>query len=167
MEELERMRTNLEQTATRRVPGATGEFLYSTSLAREVAEKGQAALVLDAQTDARFAAAESILSSGVRTLVAAPLLAPDANLGMIVLSSRVHVRRYSEEDMELLVALASVAALRIHNISLPTVRNAAGPSRIENRIARRVKFDTLLAAGQKPAVPLSLSNRLCLPVPTN
>jgi serine phosphatase RsbU (regulator of sigma subunit) len=134
---------DLEQAATRRLPGTTGDFLYSRSLEREVAEKGQAALVLDAQTDARFAAAESILSSGVRTLVAAPLLAPDANLGMIVLSSRVHVRRYSEEDMELLVALASVAALRIRNISLAEEAARRRALEREMTIARQIQIALL------------------------
>jgi serine phosphatase RsbU (regulator of sigma subunit) len=134
---------DLEQAATRRVPGATGEFLYSRSLAKEVAEKGQAALVLDAQTDVRFAAAESILSSGVRTLVAAPLLAPDANLGMIVLSSRVHIRRYSEEDMELLAALASVAALRIRNISLAEEAARRQALEREMTIARQIQIALL------------------------
>ncbi|MCG6928121.1 MAG: SpoIIE family protein phosphatase [Acidobacteria bacterium] len=133
----------LEQAATRRLPGATGDFFVSRSLAREVAEKGQAALVLDAQTDARFAAAESILSSGVRTLVAAPLLAPDANLGMIVLSSRVHVRRYSEEDMELLAALASVAALRIRNISLAEEAARRRALERELNIARQIQIALL------------------------
>jgi len=46
-----------------------------------VAEKGQAALVLDAQTDEKWAAAESILSSGVRSLIAAPLLDSAGSLG--------------------------------------------------------------------------------------
>ncbi len=134
---------DLEQAATRRLPGTTGELMYSRSLAREVAEKGQAALVLDAQTDARFAAAESILSSGVRTLVAAPLLAPDANLGMIVLASRVHVRRYSEEDMELLAALASVAALRIRNISLAEEAARRRALEREMTIARQIQIALL------------------------
>jgi serine phosphatase RsbU (regulator of sigma subunit) len=134
---------DLEQAATRRLPGTTGELMYSRSLAREVAEKGQAALVLDAQTDARFAAAESILSSGVRTLVAAPLLAPDANLGMIVLASRVHVRRYSEEDMELLTALASVAALRIRNISLAEEAARRRALEREMTIARQIQIALL------------------------
>ncbi len=134
---------DLEQVATRRLPGTSGDFLYSRSLEREVAEKGQAALVLDAQTDVRFAAAESILSSGIRTLVAAPLLAPDANLGMIVLSSRVHVRRYSEEDMELLVALASVAALRIRNISLAEEAARRRALEREMTIARQIQIALL------------------------
>jgi serine phosphatase RsbU (regulator of sigma subunit) len=134
---------DLEQAATRRLPGATGEPLYSRSLAREVAEKGQAALVLDAQTDARFAAAESILASGVRTLVAAPLLAPDASLGMIVLASRIHVRRYSEEDMQLLAALASVAALRIRNLSLAEEAARRRELEREMTIARQIQITLL------------------------
>jgi serine phosphatase RsbU (regulator of sigma subunit) len=141
----------LEQAATRRLPGTTGELLYSRSLAREVTEKGQAALVLDAQTDARFAAAESILSSGVRTLVAAPLLAPDANLGMIVLSSRVHVRRYSEEDMELLAALASVAALRIRNISL--AEEAARRRALEREMTLARQIQIALLPESLPEIP--------------
>ena len=142
---------DLVQVASRRLPGTKGDFLYSRSLEREVAEKGQAALVLDAQTDARFAAAESILSSGVRTLVAAPLLAPGANLGMIVLSSRVHVRRYSEEDLELLAALASVAALRIRNISLAEESARRKALEREMTIARQIQL--ALLPEKLPEVP--------------
>jgi sigma-B regulation protein RsbU (phosphoserine phosphatase) len=142
---------DLEQATTRRLPGATGDLLYSRSLAKEVAEKGQAALVLDAQTDARFAAAESILSSGVRSLVAAPLLAPNANLGMIVLSSRVHMRRYSEEDMELLTALASVAALRIRNISL--AEDAARRRALEREMTIARQIQIALLPESLPDVP--------------
>ena len=134
---------DLERAASRRLPGTTGDFLVSRSLEREVAQKGQAALVLDAQTDARFAAAESILSAGVRSLVAAPLLGQDTNLGMIVLSSRVHMRRYSEEDLELLVALASVAALRIHNLSLAEESARRRALEREMTIARQIQIALL------------------------
>lgn len=102
----------VERAASRRLPTARGDFFYSRSLESEVAEKGQAALVLDAQTDQRFAAAESIMSSGVRSLMAAPLLDSQGIQGMIVLSSRIHVRRFAEQDLELLTALGSVAADR-------------------------------------------------------
>jgi serine phosphatase RsbU (regulator of sigma subunit) len=50
--------------------------------------------------------------------MAAPLLDSAGILGMIVLSSRIHVRRFAEQDLELLAALGSVAALRIRNLSL-------------------------------------------------
>jgi len=55
----------------------------------------------------------------VRSLIAAPLLDSSGSHGMIVLSSRIHVRRFAEQDLELLTALGSVAALRIRNLSRP------------------------------------------------
>jgi hypothetical protein len=82
-----------------------------------VIDRGFAALVHDVQTDERFADAESLLGSGVRSLIAAPLLTPDGALGMIALDSRLTVRQFQEDDTELLVGLAAVAALRIRNVS--------------------------------------------------
>lgn len=133
----------VERAASRRLPSARGDFFYSRSLESEVAEKGQAALVLDAQTDARFAAAESIMSSGVRSLIAAPLLDASGSLGMIVLSSRIHVRRFAEQDLELLTALGSVAALRIRNLSLAEESARRRELEKEMALAREIQLALL------------------------
>jgi sigma-B regulation protein RsbU (phosphoserine phosphatase) len=100
--------------------------------------------------------------SGVRSIAAAPLLDAEGCLGMIVLTSAAHVRRFSEEDLELLVSLASAAALRIRNIAL--VEDAARHRLLEKEIElahdiqmgmlskdfpRRPEFE--LAAALKPA----------------
>jgi sigma-B regulation protein RsbU (phosphoserine phosphatase) len=106
------------RAATRRLPNVSGDFLYSRHLIREVTEKQLAALVTDTSRDERFANAQSIVLSGVRSLIAAPLLDTEGCPGMIVLSSRANIRQFSEDDMELLVSLASIAALRIRNINL-------------------------------------------------
>jgi serine phosphatase RsbU (regulator of sigma subunit) len=108
----------LERAALRRLPGLKSEPFHSRRLADEVVGRGLAALVQDASMDDRFAQAESIMISGVRSIVAAPLLVPDGCLGMIMLHSSARVRQFSEEDMELLVSLAAAAALRIRNIAL-------------------------------------------------
>ncbi len=115
---LKRASGELYPAATRRRSDVVGEFLCSRSLVREVSEKRMAALVMDVGADDRFAGSESIHLAGVRSLLAAPLLDGDGCLGMIVLHSRLHVRRFSEEDLGLLVSLASAAALRIHNLAL-------------------------------------------------
>lgn len=107
----------LRPAMSRRPAGARGEPFFSRSLAREVAGKGLAALVQDAVADDRFASSESIVGSGVRSIVAAPLLDAEGSLGMIVLASHAHVRRFSEEDLELLVSLASAVTLRIRTIA--------------------------------------------------
>ncbi len=132
----------LDQAASRTV-GVSGEAFYSRSLVHEVTEKGLAALVFDVESDERFQAAHSILSTGIRSLVAAPLLDGKGALGMIVLSSRAGVRQFSEGDMELLVSLASVAALRIRNVAL--LEEAAERRRLEQELAlgRRIQVDVL------------------------
>jgi serine phosphatase RsbU (regulator of sigma subunit) len=131
------------QAAARRPAGGGPDEALSSSLVREVAEKGLAALVLDARTDARFAAAQSMLDLGVRSLVAAPLLDGEGSLGMIVLDSRLGVRQFVEEDMELLVSLASAAALRIRNIGLAEEAAERRRMAAELELARRIQVALL------------------------
>jgi serine phosphatase RsbU (regulator of sigma subunit) len=122
-----------ECAASRTVGTTNTEILFSTSLMQQVVEEGQAALVLDAQTDERFHEAMSLLDAGVRSLVAAPLLAPDGALGLIVLGSRLTMRQFEEDDMEILASLASVAAMRIRNVRL--AEEAAERRRLEQEVA--------------------------------
>ncbi len=139
------------RAAFRCLEGCENDYLYSSTLVSEVAEKGLAALVLDVEADERFGDAESILASGIRSLVAAPLFDPEGSLGMIALSSRAHKRRFSEDDMELLVSLASVAALRIRNVAL--AEEAAERRRLEEelRLARQIQVELL--PDRLPEVP--------------
>ena len=132
------------ETAARRVKaGGDEEILHSTSLLREVAENGLAALVFDVASDERFAEAKSMLDFGVRSLVAAPLLDSEGSLGMIALDSRLPVRQFREADMELLVSIASAAALRIRNLAL--AEEAAERRRLQTELdlARRIQVALL------------------------
>ncbi len=131
------------QLAARRAISGSGEYLYSRTLVREVADKRLAAVVLDAQTDERFAQAQSIMASGVRSLVAAPLLDPEGCLGIIVLNSRVQVRQFSEADVDLLTSLASVAALRIRNVALAEEAAERREMARELELARRIQVALL------------------------
>ncbi len=108
---------SLRRAASRQAPGETGEPLFSRRLVREVVDKGVAALVTDASMDERFNASESIVISGVRSLVAAPMLDSEGCVGMIALGAKRRAP-FGEDDMELLVALASAAALRLRNLAL-------------------------------------------------
>lgn len=139
------------RAAARRPAGGGPDEALSSSLVREVAGKGLAALVLDARTDARFAAAQSMLDLGVRSLVAAPLLDGEVSLGMIVLDSRLGVRQFVEADMELLVSLASAAALRIRNIAL--AEEAAERRRMAAELALARRIQVALLPDALPAVP--------------
>ena len=125
--------------------------LVSSTLEHEVVDKGQAALVLDADTDERFGSAQSILSTGVRSLVAAPLTHPDGCLGMIALNSRLHRRQFGEEDLELLASLASVAAMRIRNLSL--AEEALEMRRLEEEISLARQIQIALLPREMPTIP--------------
>jgi sigma-B regulation protein RsbU (phosphoserine phosphatase) len=140
-----------EQAAARRVPGSAGAFLCSRSLIAEVTEKGLAALVTDASIDERFAASESIVSSGIRSLVAAPLLDPEGCPGMIVLGSRAHLRSFTEDDMEELVSLAAAAALRIRNLAL--AEEAAQHRILEKELALARQIQVALLPDSLPSLP--------------
>ena len=121
--------------ASRRLPNATGELLVSRRLVMEVADKGTAALVSDLAIDERFSGAQSIIGSGIRSILAAPISDAQGCVGMVTIYSRAHVRRFGEEDLELLVSLASAAALRIRNVALS-----------EEAAARRVQDHELALA---------------------
>lgn len=136
----------LELAAQRSLPGRAEEPFFSRSLAREVTEKGLAALVVDARTDERFAAAESIMIAGVRSIAAAPLLGPDGVQGMIALASRFQVRQFDEADLELLVSLAAVAALHIRNLSLAEEAVERRRMAEELALARRIQIGLLPSA---------------------
>ena len=142
--------SELERAASRALPGIESSTFYSQSLVNEVTEKGVAALVLDVESDERFAAAHSILATGIRSLVAAPLLDGKGTLGMIVLSSRVGVRQFSEGDMELLVSLASIAALRLRNVSL--LAEAAERRRLEQELALGRRIQVALLPDSLPEI---------------
>jgi len=147
---LRRENGDLECAKTRSLPGVDSDLFYSRSLAREVTEKGMAALVIDVESDERFSAVESILLSGVRSLVAAPLLDRRGALGMIVLSSRTGARRFSEEDMELLVSLASVAALALRNVAL--AEEAAERRRMQRELTLGRRIQMALLPDRLPEV---------------
>ncbi len=129
--------------ANRSAVAGDGEFVLSRSLIREVAEKGMAAMSLDVRTDARFADAASMMAMGVRSLVAAPLLGPEGSLGMIALCSKASSRTFHEEDMELLVSLASVAALRLRNLVLASEGAERKRLQAEMDLARRIQLALL------------------------
>lgn len=140
-----------QPAASRSAQGSPESLAFSRSLVREVAEKGMAALVFDVQADERFAAAQSMLLSGIRSLVAAPLLDPAGTLGLIVLESRAGVRQFSEEDLELLVSLASVAGLHLRNLALAL--EAAERRRLEQELALARRIQMTLLPDRLPELP--------------
>lgn len=136
--------------AARSTHGADRRPLRSTHLQHEVAEKGMAALVTDVSADERFAEAPSLMRAGMRTVLAAPLLDPEGSLGMIVLGSGPGNRVFTPDELELLVCLASAAALRIRNVGL--AEEAAERRWMAEEMARARSIQEGLLPSTLPAV---------------
>jgi sigma-B regulation protein RsbU (phosphoserine phosphatase) len=141
----------LYRAASRPLSVDADQILVSQSLAREVVDKGMAALVHDVRIDHRFAEAKSLLDAGIRSVVAAPLADPKGTLGMIALSSAADVRVFSADDMQLLSSLASVAALRIRNLAL--AEEAAERRRLQEEVALARQIQVALIPDSLPTVP--------------
>ena len=151
---------NFYRAATRRRRQMTGDYIYSRKLLNVVAKQGMAALVHDVQEDARFSESKSLVIQGIRSIVAAPLQHHDGRAGMIVLATRAVVRNFTEEDMELLVSLASVAALRLRNLELHEEAIRREQLQKELELARQIQV--ALFPNTLPTVPgyeLFASNR--------
>jgi serine phosphatase RsbU (regulator of sigma subunit) len=145
------LRTAAARVAETSVTAPGAAIPISRSLVREVLEKGMAALALDVQTDERFAQAESIRLSGIRSLVAAPLLHPEGISGMIALESGAGGRVFEEDDLELLISLASVAALHLRNLEL--MQEAVERRRLEQELALARRIQVALLPDRLPELP--------------
>lgn len=129
--------------ASRRLPGVPGELVVSRRIIDEVAGKSQPALVLDAALDERFAGADSIVASGIRSVLAAPLVDAGGTLGLITLCSRASMRQFSEQDLDMLVSLASAATLRVRNVALAEEAAARKVLEHELSIAHEIQMAML------------------------
>ena len=147
---------SLRTAATRRLPGMTGELVVSRRLTEEVVAKETAALVSDVAEDDRFTGAASMIGAGIRSILAAPITDAEGGVGMVAVYSRAQVRRFGEEDLELLVSLASAAALRIRNIALADEAAARQVRDRELSLAHEIRMGMLpRAIPQRPEVELA------------
>ena len=148
-----------ELAASRRLPSVKTPMVISRRLIDEVAGKSKPALVLDAAIDERFAGSDSIMASGIRSVLAAPFVDAAGILGLIALCSRASVRRFSENDLELLVSLASAAALRVRNVAL--AEEAAARKVFEHELAIAHDLQMSMLPRALPARPeIALAARL-------
>jgi serine phosphatase RsbU (regulator of sigma subunit) len=84
----------------------------------EVLKNGKSVLTADAQHDPRFAS-QTMSLSGVRSVLAVPLSVDERNIfGLIYADSPTYEATFSEEHLNILTTLASVASIRVENATL-------------------------------------------------
>jgi serine phosphatase RsbU (regulator of sigma subunit) len=96
----------------------------SRSIAKRVLEGLDSLLIPNILEDASFRAQDSILATGIRTAMCAPLwfrsadAEEDAVIGLVYLDSLLGAEPFNEEDLRIVTALANVAAAKIENARL-------------------------------------------------
>ncbi|MBL8148411.1 MAG: SpoIIE family protein phosphatase [Blastocatellia bacterium] len=116
----------------------TGEEIkISRSISEKVITEGTSILTSDAMHDPRFQDRHSIMISNVRSIMAVPLAVEDEVLGMIYVDNPYATNRFTEDDLLVLTAIASVAAIKIENARL-----------LEERIEKRRMEEELKVASE-------------------
>lgn len=91
---------------------------FSTQIARQAATTGEPVITIDAGTDARFDATQSIAALRLRSVLAVPLRFRGATLGCLYIDHRLRDGAFDEEAVLRLRELADIAALAIGNAQL-------------------------------------------------
>ena len=102
----------------------------SRTVIRSVIESGQGVVTTDAQNDPRFSAQESVILYSLRSVLCAPLRVRDRIAGVVYLDNRAQSGLFTTQDLEMLNAFASQAAIAIDNARLYTQTDQALAERV-------------------------------------
>jgi serine phosphatase RsbU (regulator of sigma subunit)/pSer/pThr/pTyr-binding forkhead associated (FHA) protein len=140
----------------------------SRSIARRVIEERVSLLLPNVLEDARFRSEDSILASGIRTAMCAPLWVSaagegkDSVIGLVYVDKIQHAHAFTEDDLRVLTALANVAAAKIENVRL--LEESLEKRRMEEDMRMAAEIQTGLLPGDAPLIQgwdLAGSNRPC------
>ncbi|QDU55620.1 SpoIIE family protein phosphatase [Aeoliella mucimassa] len=94
----------------------------SKTIVQQAMDNKSAILSADAATDERFGLAESISDFQIRSMMCAPMLDSEGHpLGVIQIDTNNQKSKFSNEDLEVLAAVASQAAVAIDNARMHEV----------------------------------------------
>lgn len=90
----------------------------SNTLVELVLRERTGILTIDAQHDSRFEGAQSVLGHHIHAAMCAPLCGRESVAGALYVDSGASSQRYSQNDLELLTAVAHVVGIAVENARL-------------------------------------------------
>ena len=90
----------------------------SRTILKMVSEQQVSLMTSNALEDARLLGGKSIAIHGIRSAMCVPLWNRSRVIGAVQVDSRIHIGRFTEEDLDLLTALANFAAVAIERAQL-------------------------------------------------
>jgi adenylate cyclase len=104
---------------TKFIEGADGRDIpISRTILKMVASQQIALMTSNALEDARLLGGQSIAMHGIRSAMCVPLWNRNRVIGAVQVDSPIHIGRFTEEDLDLLTALANFAAVAIERAQL-------------------------------------------------
>ncbi len=123
------------------------EVRISRTVMDEVLKNGKSVLTADAQHDPRYAS-QTMALLGVRSVLAVPLsVNTNEVFGLVYADSPTNEATFSEEHLNILTTLASVASIRVENARLLEERFQ------RERMERELEFATEIQQSFQPSTP--------------
>src|SRR5256714_9464361 len=94
------------------------DILISRTILKMVAQQQVALMTSNALEDARLLGGKSIAIHGIRSAMCVPLWNKNHVIGAVQVDSPIHIGRFTEEDLDLITALANFAAVAIERAQL-------------------------------------------------
>jgi len=126
--------------------GGGADLAVSRAVIEEAFASGGPVLSDDARADSRFAPSESVEAMAIRSMICCPLVVHEERLGVLYLDTRRTAAAFTEEDVQLVAAIASQAAIAIANARLH------GKVRQENLRLRRALGSRHCIVGDSGAI---------------
>ena len=108
----------LQVQVIRDTKGHISKSSPSMSIARQAAFDGEPVLMSDSEVDSKFGKRESIIMQRIETAMCVPLQIHDEIIGSLYVDSKSSTINFDESDLEMFHAMASQAAMAIHNVRL-------------------------------------------------
>lgn len=107
-----------ERVKIRSMAAGQQDMVISQTVLRRVLDERAAVLSCDVQADPELQHSESMMASGVRSIMAVPLAGKQRMLGAVVLDTCTRLQAFSEEDLAFVSTLAMDAGLTLENLLL-------------------------------------------------
>jgi phosphoserine phosphatase RsbU/P len=123
------------------------EVRISRTVMDEVMKNGKSVLTSDAQHDPRYAS-QTMALLGIRSVLAVPLSVSASEVfGLVYADSPTYETTFSEEHLDILITLASVASIRVENARLLEERFE------RERMERELELATEIQQSFQPSSP--------------
>ncbi|MBM79890.1 MAG: hypothetical protein CMJ78_04770 [Planctomycetaceae bacterium] len=127
---------------------ASGKLPISMTIVRLVLETGDTILSADAGADSRFLPSQSLGKLRTRSILCAPLISKAGEpLGIIQLATASGSTPFREEDLDLIVSIATQGSLAIENARLHQ------EALKQSQLAKELEFATQVQRGFLPSKP--------------